>query len=189
MKLVKLNCPSCGANLSDDINEGMKYMFCKYCGQKILVDDEVKRSEHREIKEDVAEIKKAEFDSELKLKELEYKERDDKRSNRMILILLGIMALMAVIPMVFSFGKSVVEKAQGKISAGSSSDYKGKDYHVVMDQLKDLGFTNITAYDLNDAGWLWNKEDTISEVSIDGNSSFSSSSLFDPNATITIYYH
>ena len=54
MKLVKLQCPSCGANLSNDIPEDMKYIFCLYCGQKMLVDDEVQRSEYRYVTEDVA---------------------------------------------------------------------------------------------------------------------------------------
>ena len=156
MKIVKLECPSCGGNITDNIPEGMQYMFCKYCGQKMFIDDEVQRSEHREIKEDVAEVKKAELDNELKLKELEYKERDDKRSNRMILICLGIAVLMMVVPIICLSVEPLIAKAQGKISAGSASDYKGKDYLVVMDQLKALGFSNITAYDLNDAGWLWN---------------------------------
>ena len=189
MKIVKMECPSCGANIADNIPEDMKYMFCKYCGQKMFIDDGVQRTEHHEINEDITEIKKAEFDNEFKLKELEHKERDDKRAIGLFLIIMGIAMLMMFFPIIYFSAEPLIAKAQGKKSAGSANDYKGKDVSVVTDSLRDLGFTNITTYDLNDAGWFWNKEGTVSEISIDGKSNFWSSDYFDPKATITIYYH
>lgn len=47
MKLVEFKCPFCGAAIDNDI-EGRNEIFCPYCGGKIFLDDEVKRSEHKE---------------------------------------------------------------------------------------------------------------------------------------------
>lgn len=43
MKTINLRCPSCGAQL--DISKDRKECFCSYCGEKILIDDEINRSE------------------------------------------------------------------------------------------------------------------------------------------------
>lgn len=43
MKIVKMECPNCGANL--DFERGKQIMFCPYCGVKLYIDDGVKRSE------------------------------------------------------------------------------------------------------------------------------------------------
>ncbi|MBR3317631.1 MAG: zinc ribbon domain-containing protein [Atopobiaceae bacterium] len=44
MKLIALNCPSCGGRL--EIEPGRERIFCTYCGAQIFVDDEVQRVEH-----------------------------------------------------------------------------------------------------------------------------------------------
>jgi hypothetical protein len=43
MKLVALNCLSCGANI--DINSDKRLAFCPYCGAKMLIDDEIQKIE------------------------------------------------------------------------------------------------------------------------------------------------
>lgn len=43
MKLIKLNCPYCGANIK--LNSNVKVIQCEYCEAEIYVDNEVKRQE------------------------------------------------------------------------------------------------------------------------------------------------
>lgn len=67
MKLQALHCPYCGGTVKIDLEANNKSCFCIHCGQQIIIDDEVKRSEYKEVIEDVA-----------KVKEVEYKEKKDK---------------------------------------------------------------------------------------------------------------
>ena len=70
MKLIKMECPYCGASL--EVEEGKKRVFCQYCGKEILLDDEKKESVVT-IK-DEAKIKEAD------LKAQQYKDdREDKK--------------------------------------------------------------------------------------------------------------
>lgn len=45
MKLIDLKCSQCGAvfQVSDDL----KHCTCNYCGNKMLIDDEIQRTEHK----------------------------------------------------------------------------------------------------------------------------------------------
>lgn len=45
MKLISLECSGCGAKL--EINPELKKCMCQYCGKEMLIDDEVKKVEHR----------------------------------------------------------------------------------------------------------------------------------------------
>ncbi len=38
MKLIDLNCPSCGANMK--ANAELKKAICNFCGHEIIIDDE-----------------------------------------------------------------------------------------------------------------------------------------------------
>ena len=44
MKLLNLNCPQCGAELS--VNSDLNECTCNYCGTKFLVDGEVQKVQH-----------------------------------------------------------------------------------------------------------------------------------------------
>lgn len=44
MKILDLNCPHCGAALHFDDADTRKTAFCEYCGTKLLLDDEVRRT-------------------------------------------------------------------------------------------------------------------------------------------------
>ena len=52
MKLQALYCPYCAGTVKFDIESGRNYCYCVHCGQQIYFDDEVARSEHKEIIED-----------------------------------------------------------------------------------------------------------------------------------------
>ena len=58
MNIQKLECPNCHAGLDSDYgNEGI--FFCKYCGQKIIVE----------------EIQNAEYDLKMRKMEMEHEEK------------------------------------------------------------------------------------------------------------------
>ena len=91
-------CPDCGASISEDSQ------FCKYCGAKI--DDGIRRSEitiNKRI-EDVAEIKRADFEereSALRVRKMERELRQQKISRISILILFGLFFLATILSIVF----------------------------------------------------------------------------------------
>ena len=58
MKFYPLKCPQCGATI--DVEEGRRTIFCQYCGSKIFIDDEVKRSEVTHVIHDEARIQEVE---------------------------------------------------------------------------------------------------------------------------------
>ena len=90
-KLIHLECPSCGANLS--IKEHRKVLFCEYCGAKLILEDD---NEHiyRYINE--ANLKKAETEQIIKLKKLELLEKKEEQKRKffkvaIIITLVGIL--------------------------------------------------------------------------------------------------
>lgn len=96
--MMSFKCPNCGASIAEDSQ------FCKYCGAKI--DDGVKRSEININKriEDVAEMKRADFEereSALRVRKMERELRQQKISRITILILFGLSILGAILSMVF----------------------------------------------------------------------------------------
>ena len=86
-------CPNCNANLTID-DENRDFAFCQYCGSKIMFDDY--RSTHRVV--DEAKIKQAEFDREIRLKELHIEETQIIQRNRIrkILTYIWIGSIFAV---------------------------------------------------------------------------------------------
>ena len=54
MKLLTLKCPSCGGHLS--IEEDRDFIFCQYCGTKIIIDRDNEFT-YRHI--DEADVKRA----------------------------------------------------------------------------------------------------------------------------------
>lgn len=72
----------------------------------------------------------------------------------------------------------------------SSDSFEGKKYTEIVDQLKALGFTNITtqvAYE--PATFLFRKDGTVEHVLIGGKTDFSSEDFFKKDTPIIIYYY
>ncbi len=80
-------------------------------------------------------------------------------------------------------------ESMGFISAGRYTDYEKENFDVVKKQFEDMGFTNIELIDLDDAGIINNKADTVQSVSIKGNSSFERDDYFSPDDRVIISYH
>lgn len=74
IKLITVKCPECEASL--DIEEGRKQLFCSYCGSKILIQNDNEYIVHN-INE--ADVRQAEADKIIRLRELELEERENKQ--------------------------------------------------------------------------------------------------------------
>ena len=96
MKLIKLTCPSCGAQFNVDPES--KIGFCQFCGNSLYVDEADERKEYVYRKIDEAEIKKVESQTDIRKVELEH---DFKRKN-ILLGLLGIYVLVLLIVMIIA---------------------------------------------------------------------------------------
>lgn len=95
MKLQSFNCPNCGANLEplDDA----RFMFCQYCGTKIVMDDieyyrENSKTQREKIRAD-KEVRKVEVRSTAEVE----KKRLEKEENANLLKLVGLVLLGAAI--------------------------------------------------------------------------------------------
>lgn len=102
MNIQKLECPNCHAGLDSDYgNEGI--FFCKYCGQKIIV-EEIQNAEY-DLK-----IRKMEMEHETEKIELEHRQQNvkyaydreknetDKKYNfYIILALLGFLVFLFIV--------------------------------------------------------------------------------------------
>ena len=102
MKVIGVHCPYCGGNIKFDLDSGRKHCFCVHCGQQILLDDEVIRTEYREVKVDEARIKEADVQAQIELEKLKVYERDLERweKKRGFRIILGIGWVVGVIVLV-----------------------------------------------------------------------------------------
>ena len=103
LKLISVKCPDCGASLS--IEEGRKQAFCTYCGAKVLIQND---NEHIYRTIDEAEIAKQEKERELALKEkeirlreIEAKNEQNKRSVKIVFIVLGAFLLFYIFLFIF----------------------------------------------------------------------------------------
>jgi Zn-dependent protease with chaperone function len=71
----------------------------------------------------------------------------------------------------------------------SSKGYNGKDFNETVNELKELGFTNISAFEQEMKKGLLRKENCITRITINGNDQFGQGDWFDSNATIRITYN
>lgn len=88
----KLECPGCGANL--ELKEGNRdFAFCEFCGAKITFDDF--RSTHRVV--DEARLKEAETEQMIKLKQLEWAEKQEAENARKKQLKIKITVILGII--------------------------------------------------------------------------------------------
>ena len=98
MKLIRLTCKNCGAELELDAER--KQAFCTYCGTKLYIDDESINITNRII--DEARLKEA----EVRLRELEYQHereireetiRKEQKKSFWISVIVFLIALLITI--------------------------------------------------------------------------------------------
>lgn len=98
------------------------------------------------------------------------------------------LAIVAVLTVLLSGCSS---ENDGKIHMPfGGNDYDGVNYQEIVSQLEEAGFTNIREEPLGDlvTGWL-NDEGEVDEVSVDGDTVFSTDSRYLPDVEIVVSYH
>ena len=94
MEFKSTNCPNCNAQVN--FEEDQDFVYCSHCGTQIYKDDPNKKSfTYRTI--DDARI----IEANNKIKELEFRERAQKRKFTIILIAIAI-GLAAIIGIIFA---------------------------------------------------------------------------------------
>ncbi len=97
IQMIPLKCPNCDAKM--DVEEGKNFYFCNYCGYKILIHDDTKKTVTKIIR-DEARIKESDNKARVELeqakavfKKLENEEKENK-NEMIIFIVLGIILLL-----------------------------------------------------------------------------------------------
>ena len=188
MSYYVLKCPSCGAQLTSE-NYKTGRVVCDYCGAEIREQDDnhfgadIKYTYH---KVDDAESDKAKADRDIKIKEMEFRDKADKRGYFFLIIPFVVMLLPLAIMNLPDFLESQKAKMDGKIIVGTAEeDFEKENYKVVESTLKAAGFTNFEFIDLGDFFF----KDKVKSVSIKGNSDFSADDYFYSDDKVVITYH
>jgi DNA-directed RNA polymerase subunit RPC12/RpoP len=100
MKLKSFNCPNCGANLEplDDA----RFMFCQYCGTKIVMDDieyyrENSKTQREKIRAD-KEVRKVEAQHKAEVeKEREKRLKSESEDKTALIIILALLIFLALL--------------------------------------------------------------------------------------------
>ena len=127
IKFIPVKCPECGAALN--VEEGRQQIFCSYCGTKILIHNENEYIYHRI---DEADIKQAETEAMLRLKEMELEEKENKRMHRRRLLAYVVAAAFVL------FGALIVPKNEfgGSMAILVGIIIAGNDFALGMDTKK-----------------------------------------------------
>lgn len=136
-------CPNCNANLSYDETSNREFMFCEFCGAKVLLDDF--RTSHHIV--DEAKIKQAETERIIKLKQLEIEQREREYARiekekkqamiRKVGLIVGIIFAVAIIicllsgnstfAIILAFVAIIGVAIVAMVVAGNPEDKKRKD--------------------------------------------------------------
>lgn len=100
MNLKSFNCPNCGASLEplDDA----RFMFCQYCGTKIVMDDieyyrENSRTQREKIRAD-KEVRKVEAKHKAEVeKEREKRLKSESEDKTTLIIILALLIFLALL--------------------------------------------------------------------------------------------
>jgi len=111
VKLIALKCPGCGAVLN--IEEGREQAFCTYCGAKILMNNENEYI-YRHI--DEAQIKQAETDQIVRMKQMEIAEEERVEAKKMMKTKIIISLVLAAIGILALILGGLLGKSTGDLS-------------------------------------------------------------------------
>lgn len=196
-RITPITCPNCSANIKPDKD---KIFYCPYCGSALEYDDgstdininynhRINKTINKNIR--ITKTKRTEQVDYAKIAEAE----SEKRLYKALIIAMILFAgLMAAIYVPFFVSNYMHEKAapaleaQGLVAPGKANDsFRGENYKVVMQQLKDAGFTNIETIELGVGIDKWNKE-KVDSVSINGKTDYHKLDYFDPDTPVLISY-
>ena len=192
---IHLKCPECDAAL--DLVDGLDVYGCQYCGAYFHLDygsdgarvaQVMARAQARKY---AHERQKMEFEEEVRQRKRKEDQEDERQGWRlmigMFLFLLGLSVVLCWL------GGSFRPTMPGEVKlAVSEQELEGKNYQVVVKQLQDAGFEDISSYGLGDIGLINGiilQEGSVDKVSIDGDSSFDSGRVFPEGSKVTVSYH
>lgn len=180
-------CKMCGGSIEDSKESSIA--FCQYCGTRLELDNEIHNYSYTYTKRDEARIREAERKERIQLKTLENKEKESKRKYWASIItpLAGIFLFLGL----FYFLIQLETPRSDEIRIPCAmADYKGEQYEVVIQELEDLGFSNIETAEKKDlvTGWI-TKEGSVYKVSIGGDSDFEEGDIFKKDAEVVVTYH
>lgn len=214
IKMVSVRCPDCGASL--DVEEGRTQLFCSYCGAKVIIQND---NEYIYRTIDDAEVKQAETQRMVMLKQLEMEEKakqDKKGYIRIwlgataILFLLGIIGIMrqeeygylcllldmsvGMMGVFFIDGNKkktpVIVNDNQLVISNAMTQCRNKDYRAAVSLFRAAGFTNISEVPLKDLTFFSRKDNgKVADVAINGNTEFEENDVVLKTARITITYH
>lgn len=198
MRLKKLRCPNCGGSLDIALDD-KEYIFCPYCGEKFFVENGKKEytfNQNINIKKDI-NINKNIVHTQHNIDEAEViRAKTESREKKYswvgwVGLVLFWCLLMGICFYMMGAEDRAAQKAinSGKISAGSYEDYQGEHYEAVVEQLKALGFENISCVNLDDSGVMFWKAEKVETVSIAGDTTFSKSDYFFPDESVIVKHH
>ena len=178
MKLIKVKCENCGADL--EVNKELNECVCNYCGAKTIIDDETKKVE---ITKNI-NYKKM-YTDEAKLKKIENEEKENKRTFAFLIIyLLGMVILLIVIFLSFK------PKSDEIALPVNEKDYRGRPYEQVVKDLESIGFENVETYPKKDITIeLFTKDGQVESVTINGKANFEKGEYMKKNARVLVTYH
>ena len=115
MELKSLFCPNCGASL--EVEDGLDTFFCKYCGYKIILQDQSKaaydakvRVKHMEHKERLQERRDAQ-----ERYRMEFEQKDERRTLAIVFGVFG--ALIALFLIISAVGNAGAKKQEQELQA------------------------------------------------------------------------
>lgn len=105
MKLQAMQCPNCKAPVEPI--EDSRFMFCPYCGTKIVIDDieyyrEDAKTKRKRLETD-AEIRKAEVAHNAEIEKERIKHKGDGNDMKWAVIMLGMCFLMLAFLFILGF--------------------------------------------------------------------------------------
>ena len=141
---------------------------------------------------DEARIKESEIKDKINARELEYKERAEKRNNLSIVLYFIFMFILVLFCIGMSYyyeQKDIPNKNEVKIPIDVKT-FKGDDYEYVIQEFKNMGFKNVQSTAINDlvTGWII-KDGEVEKVSINGDSEFKEGDIFSKDSTVVVTYH
>lgn len=109
-KAIETKCPGCGAMVR--LGAGQKQAFCNYCGSPVTVED-TREFVTRNI--DEADLKRAETEQLIRLKELEMQERRERKAEGRKKAM-GIASVPLVVVLLIAFAIGAAEPSGSPLS-------------------------------------------------------------------------
>lgn len=205
MSLKETKCPNCHAQLA--VQQDLPYMFCMYCGTKMYFHDEASaydRTMHSYTSA-VDRIHQLDYEKEKRGLELEQQKGANKRKQdtadirwtfKLLLgVLLGLTLIILVGNAMVSIKTSIADKnaAPGTLKVPFSSrnlDEENRPYTVTVQQLEDVGFTDIHTMEIEDFITDSSRRNgSVYAVTFGGEDSFAKGDRFHKDIKVVVYYY